>query len=66
MQWRGLASKPACQVPECKEKHTRRLHDMLAGLDANVNLVAEEGEGEEEDGYVNVARGKQCRENMGG
>jgi hypothetical protein len=41
---RGSDSKPACQAPECEEKHVEKLHEMLAGLDANVNLVAEEDE----------------------
>jgi hypothetical protein len=61
-----MDSKLACQIPECEKKHTERLHDMLAGLNANVNLVTEEDEGEEENGYVNVARGEQCEENRGG
>jgi hypothetical protein len=61
-----MDSKLACQVPECEKKHTERLHDMLARLNTNVNLVTEEDEGEEEDGYVNVARGKQREENRGG
>jgi hypothetical protein len=59
---RGSDSKPACQTPECEEKHLEKLHEMLAGLDANVNLVAEEEDEEEEDGYVNMARADKWEE----
>jgi hypothetical protein len=53
-------SKPACQAPECDGQHTEKLHEMMAGLNASVNMVVDE---EEEGGYVNVARGKQWEEN---
>jgi hypothetical protein len=39
---------------------------MLAGLNASVNLVAEEEEGGEEDRYFNVARVERYGKNMGG
>ncbi len=59
---RGSDSKPACQVLECEEKHAEKLHEMLAGLDANVNPVAEEEDEEEEDAYVNMARADEREE----
>ncbi len=55
MLWPGSRSKPACQVPECEEKHAESLHEIVAGLNASVSLVAEEEDKEEEDPYVNVA-----------
>jgi hypothetical protein len=33
-------------VLECGEGYAEKLHDMLAGLNANVNIVAEGGEEE--------------------
>jgi hypothetical protein len=49
-------------VLECEEKHAEKLHEMLAGLDANVNPVAEEEDEEEEDAYVNMARADEREE----
>jgi hypothetical protein len=46
-------------VPECREGHAEKLHDMLAGLNANVNLVTEEEGEEEENGCVNMARAEE-------
>ncbi len=49
----GGRTKPACVQPGCKGKH-----ELLGGVDASINLVAEEDHGmeEDEDLYVNVAR----------
>jgi hypothetical protein len=59
-----MDSKPACQVPECEGQHTEKLHEMMAGLNATVNMVVDEEE--EEEGYVKVAKGEWCGENAGG
>jgi hypothetical protein len=62
-----MDSKPACYVPNCEEKHTERLHNMLVGLNANVNLVAEgDEEEEEENGYVTMATAEEYGENGSG
>jgi hypothetical protein len=51
-------TKPACVQPGCKGKHAVRVHQLLGGVDASVNLVAEEDREmeEDEDLYVNIAR----------
>jgi hypothetical protein len=55
----GLDSKPACKVPECREGYAEKLQDILAELNANVNLVTEEEGVEEENGCVNMARAEE-------
>ncbi len=62
----GSCSKPACQVPECKEKHTESLHEIVAGLNASISLMAEEEDKEEEDAYVNVAWAGEWEEEESG
>jgi hypothetical protein len=54
----GGRTKPACVQPGCKWKHAAGVHKLVGGVDASVNLVAEEDhEMEEDEGlYVNVAR----------
>jgi hypothetical protein len=44
--------------PRCKGKHAAGVHQLLGGVDASVNLVAEEGREaeEDEDLYVNIAK----------
>ncbi len=59
---REMDSKPACQVPECEGQHTERLHEMISGLNASVNMLVYEQEEEEE--YVNMTRGEHCRESV--
>ncbi len=54
-----MDSNPACEVHECEVQYTESLCKMLAGLNASVNLVAEEEEGGEENRYFNVARVNQ-------
>jgi hypothetical protein len=58
---RGGRTKPACVQPGCKGKHAVSVHELLGGVDASVNPVAEEGHGmeEDEDLYVNIARIRQ-------
>ncbi len=55
----GGRTKLACVQPGCKGKHATRVHELLGGLDASVNLVAEE----DEDLYVNIARIVQEEDN---
>ncbi len=54
----GGRTKPSCVQPGCKGKYTAGVHELLGGVDASVNLVAEEDHEMEEDKdlYVNVAR----------
>jgi hypothetical protein len=52
----GSGSKPAWRVPECKERHAKSLHDMMAGMTSAVNAV-DFDEDDEEEGYVNTLRG---------
>ncbi len=54
----GGHTKPACVQPGCKGRHAVGAHELLGGVDASVNLVAEEGHEmeEDEDLYVNIAR----------
>jgi hypothetical protein len=56
---------PDCVQPGCKGKHAVGVHELLGGVDASVNLVAEEDHEEEEDEdlYVNVARVGQEEDN---
>ncbi len=62
---RGSHSKPAGQMPECEEEHAESLHEVVVGLDASVNLVAEE-EDEGEDAYINLARAEGREEEDSG
>jgi hypothetical protein len=50
--------KPACVQPGCGGRHAVRVHELLGGVDVNVNLVAGEDHGMEEDEewYVNIVR----------
>jgi hypothetical protein len=50
--------RTACVQPGCKGRHAVRVHELLGGVNASVNLVAEEGHGMEEDEnlYVSIAR----------
>ncbi len=52
---KGTASKPACKVPQCKGQHAESLHEMMASAKLTVNSLANEED--EEEGYVNLARG---------
>jgi hypothetical protein len=54
----GGRMKPACVQPGCKGRHAIGVHELLGGVDASVNLVAEEDHEmeEDEDLYVNIAR----------
>ncbi len=61
---KGLNSKLACQVLECEGQHTEKLHEMMASLNASVNMVVDKQE--EEEGYINVARGEYCEESREG
>jgi hypothetical protein len=54
---KGSVSKPACKVPECKGQHAECLHEMKTESVLAVNAV-ECKEGEEEEGYVNLAEGE--------
>jgi hypothetical protein len=45
---KGSASKPACEVPECKGQHAKSLHEMMTGVEVTVNAVECEEEEEEE------------------
>ncbi len=54
---KGFSSKLACQVPNCKGPHTKKLDKMMADLTLTINTVVNEQE-EEEEGYVNMARGE--------
>jgi hypothetical protein len=59
-----MYSKPSCRVPECEGQDTKKLHEMMAGLNASINMVVDGKE--EEEGYVNTLRGERCGENTGG
>jgi hypothetical protein len=53
---RGTHLKPPCQVPECEEKHSESLREILMGASASVSLVTEEDSEEENNAYANVTR----------
>jgi hypothetical protein len=39
-----MESKPASRVPECEGQHTEKLHEMMAGLNASVNMIMDKEE----------------------
>jgi hypothetical protein len=56
------ATKPACKVPVCKGQHAESFHEMMLSAELAVNSVIYE----EDEGYVNIARGDHGQEDGNG